>query len=217
MREVIAEVGEGSHHTVPQLRALASKHDPCLGEAALDAWRVRQITSQAIPKVAPAPGETAKHTKMVEDSLGTCTPASQQIADPPPAQRLRVQFAHDSAVLDRAANETLDAGAVLARDAEIEEIFIEGHADRSGASEHNLRLSMRRALAVWDQLIARGVSPHKIWIGPRGETMPETVTADGEKNAANRRVAILLEMLIETETISAEGCAETLHMTDAIS
>ena len=68
-----------------------------------------------------------------------------------------------------------------------------------------------------DQLIARGVSPHRIWLGPRGEAMPETATADGEKNAENRRATIVLEMPLATEMISAEGCAKPLHMTDAIS
>ena len=109
------------------------------------------------------------------------------------------------------------AVVVEARGGEVDEIFVEGHADRSGASEHNLRLSMKRALAVWDQLIARGVSPHKIWIGPRGEAMPETATVDGEKNADNRRVLVFLEAPRGGEMVSIEGCAEPFHATDIAS
>ncbi len=184
-------------------------------ESALDSWRVRQITSRTIEEYPTEADEAANSVTISEQSRSACTAA--EAAASPPARRLRVQFTHDSAALDMAAKETLDTGAALARGAEIGDIYVEGHADRSGSSDHNLRLSMRRALAIWDQLIARGVSPHRIWLGPRGEAMPETATADGEKNAENRRATIVLEMPLATEMISAEGCAEPLHMTDAIS
>jgi OOP family OmpA-OmpF porin len=185
-------------------------------ESALNNWHVRQITSQVIPEFPPAPSEPVKYLKEPEARRSACVPAAQPVADQS-ARRFRVQFAHDSAVLDSAAGETLEVGAELARGGEVDEIFVEGHADRSGASEHNLRLSMKRALAVWDQLIARGVSPHKIWIGPRGEAMPETATVDGEKNADNRRVLVFLEAPLGSEMISTEGCAEPFHTTDIAS
>ena len=191
---------------------------------------MRQISSEAIPEAALVAAETARSLKISEPHQSACTAVSQTASDSPsdtPVHRFRVQFTHDSAVLDGAANEILDAGAALARGSAIEEVFVEGHADRSGLSAHNLQLSMRRALAVWDQLIARGVSPHKIWIGPRGEAMPETETADGEKNADNRRVLIFLETPSIEELVSGEGLVsaedctgdahDAVHMTDVIS
>ncbi|MBT6830620.1 MAG: OmpA family protein [Rhodospirillaceae bacterium] len=241
--ELVSAIDAGFARQIPVQAALAQSSFDCwieqleegwqLGhiencrsafETALEKWRVRQITSETIPAAALLPLETAGSLKISEQHQSTCTAVSQAASDSPvdtPLQRFRVQFTHDSAVLDGAANEILDAGAALARDTAIEEVFVQGHADRSGLSEHNLRLSMRRALAVWEQLIARGVSPHKIWIGPRGEAMPETETADGEKNADNRRVLIFLKAPSIEELVSAEDCTGTahdaVHMTDVIS
>ncbi len=238
--ELVAAIDAGFARQIPVQAALAQSSFDCwieqleegwqLGhiekcrgafEAALENWRVRQITSEAIPAAAPVRAEPANSLNVSEEHQSRCTAVSQTASVEPPIQRFRIQFTHDSAALDGSANEILDAGAALARGTEIEEIYVEGHADRSGLSEHNLRLSMRRALAVWDQLIARGVSPHKIWIGPRGEAMPETETADGERHAGNRRVLIFLEAPSIEELVSAEECTgdahEDVHMTDVIS
>lgn len=167
---------------------------------ALGSWQARQIISQEIPEKPPAPALEVRHLEVVDALEENCVAIAQPVAGLT-AQRFRVQFAHDSAVLDGYASDMLDASAGAARRGEIETIYVEGHADRSGASQHNLALSMQRVLAVWDQLIARGISPYKIWLGPRGEGMPETITRNGEKTAENRRVTILLEAPLAGEVI----------------
>jgi outer membrane protein OmpA-like peptidoglycan-associated protein len=158
-----------------------SKNAVAAFERALGSWQARQIISQEIPEKPPAPALEVRHLEVVDALEENCVAIAQLVAGLP-AQRFRVQFAHDSAVMDGHASDMLDASAGAARRAEIETIYVEGHADRSGASQYNLALSMQRVLAVWDQLIARGISPYKIWLGPRGEGMPETITRNGEKN-----------------------------------
>ena len=69
------------------------------------------------------------------------------------------------------------------------EIVIEGHADRVGASEPNLRLSERRANAVADYLRQRGVTA-PLAIRFRGEADPMVGTADGVPEFQNRYVSI---------------------------
>ena len=177
-------------------------------ETSLRSWHARQITSQEIPEKSLAPVLEVRRFKAVDSLEENCV-ATSQPASVLPVKSFRVQFSHDSAVLDGHANDILDASASAAQLAEIEIIYVEGHADRSGAPQHNLALSMQRALAVWDQLIVRGIPPHKIWLGPRGEGMPETITRDGEKNADNRRVTILLEPPLLGEVISAKPCANS--------
>ncbi len=70
-------------------------------------------------------------------------------------------------------------------------IDVHGHTDSTGTHEYNQRLSERRARAVADYLIARGVQPVRIATQGHGETRllvnPERTEADRQ---ANRRVEI---------------------------
>jgi OOP family OmpA-OmpF porin len=69
---------------------------------------------------------------------------------------------------------------------------VTGHADRAGPEAYNLDLSLRRANAVRDALIQRGVKASGISVAGRGEAEPAVPTADGVPEAANRRVEIIL-------------------------
>lgn len=68
-----------------------------------------------------------------------------------------------------------------------------GHADLSGSEDYNLALSLRRADAVREALIAGGVPAEAITVAGRGESEPAVPTADGVKEQANRRVEIILQ------------------------
>jgi len=68
-----------------------------------------------------------------------------------------------------------------------------GHADRSGSESYNMALSLRRADAVREALIAGGVSGDTITVAGRGESEPAVPTPDGVKEQANRRVEIILQ------------------------
>jgi len=70
------------------------------------------------------------------------------------------------------------------------EIMVVGHTDRAGTEEDNLRLSLSRAKAVRDILVAEGVSAEMIQVVGRGELEPEVETLDGVAEPRNRRVVI---------------------------
>lgn len=73
------------------------------------------------------------------------------------------------------------------------EISVTGHTDRAGANPYNWKLSDRRAEAVADALIAGGLYVGVlIKTGASGETAPAVATADGKREARNRRVEINL-------------------------
>ena len=67
---------------------------------------------------------------------------------------------------------------------------IEGHTDASGKEQANLDLSVQRAFAVRNALIAAGIEAHRLEPVGLGETRPvaSNETPDGRK--ANRRVSI---------------------------
>ncbi len=69
---------------------------------------------------------------------------------------------------------------------------VEGHADGTGSTEHNQRLSERRAAEVAAVLVAGGFAPADVSAVGLGERFPidSNRTADGRRE--NRRVVILI-------------------------
>lgn len=117
-----------------------------------------------------------------------------------------VFFEAGSAALDEAGGRTLDrmvlepswreAGAGL-------RYTIFGHGDRAGSDDYNLALSLRRAEAVRDYLLNRGLSFGAIErIEGLGETRPLLDTADGVAEPQNRRA----EVLWHSPAATRRGC-----------
>jgi outer membrane protein OmpA-like peptidoglycan-associated protein len=82
--------------------------------------------------------------------------------------------------------------AAIAQQPDNPSVSVEGYTDAQGSSEQNERLSQKRAQAVADQLIARGVDKSRVSVAGKGESAPvaDNATADGRAN--NRRVEIVL-------------------------
>lgn len=107
-------------------------------------------------------------------------------------------FEFDSARLRPAGIQALDERVVAAlTDARrLQRIRLTGHADRMGSDGYNLRLSQRRAEAVKQHLVAKGVPAETIEAIGRGEADP-VVTCNERSRAAlidclapNRRVRV---------------------------
>ena len=73
-------------------------------------------------------------------------------------------------------------------------VVIEGHASEEGSFEYNYDLSIRRARAVWEQLILAKVHPHRISNRGMGEVKPREISGAAAELlteaelAENRRV-----------------------------
>ncbi len=102
-----------------------------------------------------------------------------------------VLFAFDSADLSAAAKRAVTAAVAKADGSSFVDFSITGHADTAGPEQYNLDLSLRRANAVRDALMARGVKSNGISVAGRGETEPAVPTDDDVPEAANRRVEII--------------------------
>ncbi len=85
-------------------------------------------------------------------------------------------------VVSEAAQEFLRTGGAR--------ISLAGHADRSASEAYNQRLSERRVEAVRKELVRLGVPDNAIGTVAQGETDPLVPTADGVREARNRRVEI---------------------------
>jgi len=78
-------------------------------------------------------------------------------------------------------------------DKSISEIVVSGHADINGAICYNDTLSERRALYVYDMLVAKGIDPKMITMDYFGELRPIAKGKSDAALAANRRVTVELK------------------------
>lgn len=69
-------------------------------------------------------------------------------------------------------------------------IVVEGHTDNVGTEQYNQRLSERRAGAVYDYLLNRGISADRMETVGYGETWPKISNLTKEGRAINRRVEL---------------------------
>ena len=102
-----------------------------------------------------------------------------------------VFFDWDKADLTSEALRTLATAAADAKQGNVARIRATGHADRSGPEAYNMRLSMRRAVAVKNELIRQGIAERDIAVVAKGETEPLVPTPDGVREPQNRRVEIV--------------------------
>ena len=72
-------------------------------------------------------------------------------------------------------------------------ITVEGHTDSQGARDGNMTLSLKRADAVREQLVARGVAADRIKSAGLGPDRPIADNKSPEGRANNRRVEIIVK------------------------
>lgn len=69
---------------------------------------------------------------------------------------------------------------------------IEGHADEQGTREYNLALGARRANAVREYLVSRGVASNRIKVLTYGKERPLEICSDESCYSQNRRAVTIL-------------------------
>ena len=100
-------------------------------------------------------------------------------------------FKINSAEISDSYKKDLDAAASVFKSYEDTNILIEGHTDDTGSEEYNMALSERRAKAVRDYLIAKGVDASRLTAKWYGETQPKYPN-DEANRAKNRRVELAI-------------------------
>jgi len=99
-----------------------------------------------------------------------------------------IYFRTGSAELDNASEPLLDTGADIAKRCPSVTFDVEGHTDDVGGRRYNRSLSERRARAVVDYLVAKGVGAARIHATGYGATQPVVPNTSEENRAKNRRI-----------------------------
>jgi outer membrane protein OmpA-like peptidoglycan-associated protein len=111
--------------------------------------------------------------------------------EPAPSVSLTIAFEFDSAQVTKDSAEQLEelASALTSEELNTLDFLIEGHTDAKGPLSYNMKLSERRAQAVREFLIQRGVRERAL----RARGLGPTDLADPEQplSAMNRRVKVV--------------------------
>ena len=103
-----------------------------------------------------------------------------------------VYFGFDSSELTSKAQAILDRQAAFLNVNPTMVVIIEGHADERGTREYNLALGDRRAVAVRDYLLAKGLNAARVRTVSYGKERPAISGSNEEAWAKNRRAATVL-------------------------
>jgi outer membrane protein OmpA-like peptidoglycan-associated protein len=133
-------------------------------------------TANAAPAPNPPPAQPA--------------PTAQSGSTQPSPEAVLVYFSEGSAELDPSAQPLVDYTARLFREGNPFVMTVVGHTDRVGQDYSNLILSARRAAAVKQALVARGIPADRLQIQAVGISDPAVQGSDESADAQNRRVRI---------------------------
>ncbi len=123
-------------------------------------------------------------------------PPPAPVAPPPPPRPVCntgpyvVFFDFDSAQLTAEAYGILNNAVTAYANCGTARVMLAGHTDSAGSAQYNMALAGRRNEAVRSYMTGRGVPAGQITGEAFGETQPRVPTADGVREAQNRRVEV---------------------------
>ena len=103
-----------------------------------------------------------------------------------------IYFQTNSDVLKDTSKADLDQLVNILNASPLIKIDVLGHTDNVGDPAYNMTLSQKRAVAVQNYLIEKGISPNRITAKGYGETKPVASNDTDEGRAKNRRVELVL-------------------------
>lgn len=153
-------------------------HPDCMPKKAAEPAKPAAPATPAAPSTPAAPAKPADAPK---------APASVKQAITIQAEAL---FDFDKAVLKPEGKKSLDEAVAKLAGIDLEVIIATGHTDSIGTEAYNQKLSERRANAVKDYLVSKGVAGNKITTLGKGETQPVATNKTSDGRSKNRRVEV---------------------------
>lgn len=130
---------------------------------------------------------------------------------PPPAPAPRFEkvvlsstelFGFDESHLHMPQTKLDDIATALNKNTQVNHVVITGYTDRIGSDKYNQKLSERRAAAVKDYLVSKGVSADRLF--PQGKGKADPVVTCTEKHLKKLIVCLEPNRRVEVEQITVE-------------
>jgi OOP family OmpA-OmpF porin len=173
------------------------------GKAVKDGSGACVVTSgQVLPecagaKPAPAAPAPAAPARPAAPAAPTPPAAPAAPARPAPASvraavviQADALFDFDKSVLRPDGRKSIDDAMAKMGGVDLEMVIATGHTDSIGTDAYNQKLSERRAAAVKDYLVSKGIPASKITTIGKGESQPVATNKTAEGRQKNRRVDI---------------------------
>lgn len=109
-------------------------------------------------------------------------------------------FDFNKAVLRPEGKAKLDELVSKANAIKLEVILAVGHTDRIGGAAYNQKLSEKRAAAVKEYLVAKGIEANRVYTEGKGKTQPVT----GDKCKGNVKTKALIDCLQPDRRVDIE-------------
>ena len=109
-------------------------------------------------------------------------------------------FDFNKAVLRPAGKAKLDELVSKAKAIKLEVILAVGHTDRVGGDAYNQKLSEKRAAAVKEYLVAKGIEANRVYTEGKGEKQPVT----GDKCKGTKKSKALIDCLPPDRRVDIE-------------
>lgn len=184
---LVAALAGGAAEKLPQPAARAQAMYECWMQEQEENFQPKDIAAcragfeEAMAKLEAAPKPAPMAAKPA--------PAPQPLPGP-----FLLYFDFDSATVTAEGQKVVAAAAKAVSAGKPATVIVTGYTDRAGSEAYNMALSKKRAEAVAAALKRAGVtSDMKVLVASYGEMEPQVPTADGQREARNRRVSIVLK------------------------
>jgi len=162
------------------------------------AMAIAECDPDLAPKAAPAPAPAPA------PAAAPAAPAAPK----PAAQKVTLAadalFDFDKAVLRPDGKAKLDKLVEDLKGLKLEVIIAVGHTDRIGTDKYNQKLSERRAAAVKNYLVSKGIDANRIYAEGKGEKQPVTGDKCKKMGPENRKNKKLIECLQPDRRVEIE-------------
>jgi OOP family OmpA-OmpF porin len=156
-------------------------------------------SGQVLPECAGAPvaPKPASPASPAAPAAPTSPAAPAAAAKPAPSsvrQAVVIQadalFDFDKSVIRPDGKKSIDDALAKLGGVDLEMVIATGHTDSVGTDAYNQKLSERRAAAVKDYLVSKGIPSAKVTTIGKGESQPVATNKTAEGRQKNRRVDI---------------------------
>jgi OOP family OmpA-OmpF porin len=142
----------------------------------------------------PAPSAPAAPGKPAAPSAPTAPAAPAKPAPASVKQAVVIQadalFDFDKSVVRPDGKKNIDDALAKLAGVDVEMVIATGHTDNVGTDAYNQKLSERRAAAVKEYLVSKGIPAAKVTTLGKGESQPVATNKSKEGRQKNRRVDI---------------------------
>jgi len=142
------------------------------------------------PAAPAAPSEPATPAAPETPAAPTPAPAAPSSVRQSVVIQADALFDFDKSVVRPDGKKAIDEALDKLNGVDIEMVIATGHTDSIGTAKYNQRLSERRANAIKEYLVSKGIPASKITTIGKGETQPVATNKTAEGRQKNRRVDI---------------------------